>query len=95
MPHVRLFQEANKIIQDLYPELVHKVIVINPPMFFGPAFTLVRPFLAQRTIDRIVVCRDKDPYPTLSQYIDDEFIPACYGGKGPDPDPTGEVILLI
>ena len=40
--------------------------------------------------DRIVVCRDKDPYPTLAQYIDDEFIPKSYGGSGPDPDPTGQ-----
>lgn len=53
---------------------------------------MVKPFLYQRVLEKIEVVSG-DPYKRLSELIEDQYIPEAYGGTGPNPDPTGCVLV--
>ena len=79
----------------MYPELLRRIIIINPPLVFSAVFALVKPFLFQRVIDKIFVApRGKEAsIAALQEYVSLDNLPAMYGGTAPDPDPTGEAYL--
>jgi len=95
MPTFKLFNEANKLAQMVYPELLRRIIIINPPLVFSAVFALVKPFLFQRVIDKIVVApRGKEvSIAALQEYVSLDNLPAMYGGTAPDPDPSGEAVV--
>ena len=82
---------AALLTAQVYPELLRRIIIINPPLVFSAIFALVKPFLFQRVIDKIVVApRGKDAsIAALHEYVSLDNLPAMYGGTAPDPDPTG------
>eukprot|EP00041_Stephanoeca_diplocostata_P007981 m.114663 g.114663 ORF g.114663 m.114663 type:complete len:507 (+) comp17119_c0_seq1:172-1692(+) len=94
MPYVRIFNECNKLAQQVYPELIRHILILNPPSIFKVVFALVRPFLMERVVEKIRVIRGS-PLAGLSEYIDVKYIPAMYGGEGPDPDETGEASVQL
>ena len=66
MPCIRLFNNGNKLMQDNYPEMVRRILVINPPSFFAAIFALCKPFLSKATRDRIHVVRNANPADALA-----------------------------
>ncbi|XP_050369774.1 LOW QUALITY PROTEIN: patellin-4 [Argentina anserina] len=73
-------KQAVGLLQDNYPELVAKNIVINVPFWYYALNALLSPFLTQRTKSKFVVARPAKVTETLLQYIPAEEIPVQYGG---------------
>lgn len=93
MPMIKIFNECNKIAQGVYPELLKRIIIINPPMVFSALFALAKPFLYKRVIDKIVVAQRGNPHESLLEHICDEYIPKMFGGTAPDPDTSADAYL--
>jgi hypothetical protein len=45
-------------LQDYHPERLNKVFITHPDLLFTFAFGLVKPFLNQRTKDKIILMDD-------------------------------------
>lgn len=69
-----------KCDQDNYPESLGKLLMINVPMVFKVVWKIVKPWLDQRTRDKIFVCKGKDVAKELLNLIDKENLPVAYGG---------------
>jgi len=70
------------IAQVNYPERTSKYIVINAPAWFAAAWRVVEPMLHTETRSKICICRAGKPTKdALTDIIDPEFVPACYGGQ--------------
>ncbi|EFX85364.1 hypothetical protein DAPPUDRAFT_222617 [Daphnia pulex] len=84
-------ESAIKLIQVYeanYPEYLHRVFVINAPTIFAIGFSMIKPFLNERTRNKIQIFNHdiKQWKAALLTEIDAEELPACYGGKKTDPD---------
>lgn len=73
-------KQAVQLLQDNYPELVARNIVINAPFWYYALNALLHPFLTQRTKSKFVVVRPAKVTETLLRYIPSEVIPTQYGG---------------
>lgn len=78
-----------KTIEEHYPECLEKCISINAPHFFPIFWQLVRPFLSQRTVDKVEVFGREGWKERLLNIVDAASLPAIWGGDmtGPDGDP--------
>lgn len=78
-----------KTIEEHYPECLEKCIPINVPYFFPIFWQLVRPFLSQRTVDKVEVYGREGWKERLLSIVDADSLPAIWGGNmmGPDGDP--------
>jgi hypothetical protein len=71
-----------------YPELLRRVFIINAPKIFSILYSIVTPFMHERTRDKIQVYGQdsKQWKATLLADIDPDQLPASYGGTMTDPD---------
>jgi hypothetical protein len=71
-----------------YPELLRRVFVINAPKILPILWSMVIPFMHQRTRDKIQVYGhdSKQWKAALLADIDPDQLPVCYGGTMTDPD---------
>ncbi|XP_047740579.1 SEC14-like protein 2 isoform X2 [Hyalella azteca] len=69
-----------------YPELLRVGYVINAPKIFTVAFTLVKPFLHEATINKIKIFGRSGWQEEILQDIDAEVLPKHWGGNRVDPD---------
>lgn len=71
-----------------YPELLRRVFIINAPKIFSILYSIVTPFMHQRTRDKIQVYGhdSKQWKAALLADIDPDQLPASYGGTMTDPD---------
>ncbi|XP_074285432.1 patellin-4-like [Silene latifolia] len=72
--------KAIGLLQDNYPELVAKNVLINVPFWYYAFYALISPFLTQRSKSKFVVARPPKVTETLLKYIPFEEIPVQYGG---------------
>ncbi|CAO2814726.1 unnamed protein product [Amaranthus hypochondriacus] len=72
--------KAIGLLQDNYPELVAKNVFINVPFWYYAFYSLISPFLTQRSKSKFVVARPAKVTETLLKYIHLEEIPTQYGG---------------
>ncbi|KAK9665998.1 hypothetical protein RND81_14G152200 [Saponaria officinalis] len=72
--------KAISLLQDNYPELVAKNVLINVPFWYYAFYSLISPFLTQRSKSKFVVARPAKVTETLLNYIPFEEIPIQYGG---------------
>ncbi|KAJ8042970.1 SEC14-like protein 2 [Holothuria leucospilota] len=86
-PFIALFNEMMVIMEQYYPETVHKVFITRPPAMFPLAYSLVRPFLDEATKKKIKVLKSGSKWKeTLLKYIDEDQLPKHWGGSMVDPD---------
>ena len=65
-----------------YPETLGRMFIINVPTLFGIAWALIRPFLDERTQNKIEIFSDEAAARRrLREVIDDAVLPADYGGS--------------
>lgn len=50
---------AASIGQDYYPEMLGKMFIVNAPMLFSGAWTMVKVFLDKRTVEKISILSSK------------------------------------
>jgi hypothetical protein len=68
--------------QAVFPEMLRRIIVVNPPMIFSAVFALTKPFLNQRVLDKIVVISKSDNlHDRMEEFIADEFLPTRHGAR--------------
>lgn len=71
---------SSKMIQEYYPEIVCKTLIINTPMLFSGFFKLIKPLLNSRT-QATLSLTGSGFKKELDKYIDPANLPAEYGGS--------------
>ncbi|GAB2227963.1 hypothetical protein Droror1_Dr00009792 [Drosera rotundifolia] len=71
------------LMQNYYPERIHKVFVIHVPFVFMAAWKIAQPFIDDKTKSKIFFVDDKKLKSTLRAVIDENQLPTIYGGKLP------------
>lgn len=77
-------KQALQILQDNYPEFVAKQVFINVPWWYLAFYTMISPFLTQRTKSKFVFAGPARTAETLFKYIPPEQVPIQYGGLSVD-----------
>ena len=75
-----LWAEISKELCKRFPEIVHKITIVNTPMFFESFFNSeLKPQLSAKTAVKISVTGESAPA-CLLEDVDAEKLPAVYGG---------------
>ncbi|XP_057973063.1 patellin-3-like [Malania oleifera] len=77
-------KQALHLLQDNYPEFVAKQVFINVPWWYLAFYTMISPFLTQRTKSKFVFAGPSKTTETLFKYISPEQVPIQYGGLSVD-----------
>lgn len=65
-----------------FPERVHRVVIVNPPIVFGLIWSVFSPMASQATLARVRICQTtEEARQTLSEDLDLCDIPREYGGE--------------
>ncbi|XP_039122181.1 patellin-4-like [Dioscorea cayenensis subsp. rotundata] len=78
--------KAVSVLQDNYPELVHKNIFVNVSFGYYVYNALVAPFISQRSKSKFIFARPQKVTETLLKFISPERLPIQYGGLKRDND---------
>lgn len=79
-----LLGTASKMVDLYFPEIVHRIYIINSPMMFSGPFALIKPLLSARTQNRLTIVGSKY-LPELEKTISKDLLPQEYGGNNPQP----------
>ncbi|CAI0556756.1 unnamed protein product [Linum tenue] len=77
-------RQAVQLLQDNYPEFVAKQVFINVPWWYLAFYTMMSPFMTQRTKSKFVFASTAKSPETLFKYISPEQVPIQYGGLSVD-----------
>lgn len=77
-------KQALQLLQDNYPEFVAKQVFINVPWWYLAFYTMLSPFLTQRTKSKFVFSGPSKSPETLFKYVAPEHVPVQYGGLSVD-----------
>ncbi|CAJ1978249.1 unnamed protein product [Sphenostylis stenocarpa] len=77
-------KQALQLLQDNYPEFVAKQVFINVPWWYLAFYTMINPFLTQRTKSKFIFAGTSKSPDTLFKYISPEQVPVQYGGLSVD-----------
>lgn len=75
-----LIDRITSVMQDHYPETLGKTCIINAPFYFQAIWSLVKPLLQPRTVNKVTLLGTKY-MDELLKYVDAESIPEYMGGK--------------
>ncbi|PSS17410.1 Random slug protein [Actinidia chinensis var. chinensis] len=80
---VKLTRETAHVLQEHYPERLGIAILYNPPTFFEPFWTLVKPFLEPKTANKVkfVYADDPNTMKIMEDLFDLDQIESAFGGK--------------
>ncbi|KAK9058643.1 hypothetical protein SSX86_023485 [Deinandra increscens subsp. villosa] len=76
--------QALQLLQDNYPEFVAKQVFINAPWWYLAFYTMISPFMTQRTKSKFVFASTARTPETLFKYVSPEHVPIQYGGLSVD-----------
>lgn len=79
---------SSEISTNYYPEIGHKVIIVNAPFVFNMLWKIGKSFLNEKTVKRVAVYGSgykKD----LLKIVDEEQLPTFLGGKNQTPLEVG------
>lgn len=80
----RIVETATSIIGVLikeFPDRMHRLAVLNAPVWFSQVMTSVRPHLSKRTTDRIMFIQKETVTEDLLKLIGVDSLPRRYGGQ--------------
>ncbi|KAG9134114.1 hypothetical protein Leryth_004805 [Lithospermum erythrorhizon] len=83
MPKRELRVASNHILslfQDNYPEMVAQKIFINVPWYFSMLYSMVSPFLTQRTKSKFVISKEGMLGPLMRRFVEARMHSVQYGG---------------
>jgi len=69
------------ILQDHYPERLHKAYILNPGIFFRTLMTVIRPFLDPVTKEKVVLCGGNSAPVKVGEWFDLKDVEECAGGS--------------
>ncbi|XP_063448778.1 retinal-binding protein-like isoform X1 [Mytilus trossulus] len=94
VPGMQMYLHLVKILEDNYPEMMRRLLVINAPRIFPLLYKIARPLISDEMKQKIHVKGD-DYKDLLLRYVDPDNLPACYGGKLTDPDGNPKCVTKI
>ncbi|XP_076893993.1 patellin-3-like [Bidens hawaiensis] len=77
-------KQALQVLQDNYPEFVAKQVFINVPWWYMAFYSMMSPFMTQRTKSKFVFASPARTAETLFKYVSPEHVPIQYGGLSVD-----------
>mmetsp|Transcript_37040 Transcript_37040/g.64521 ORF Transcript_37040/g.64521 Transcript_37040/m.64521 type:complete len:196 (+) Transcript_37040:768-1355(+) len=77
---INAMKATSETIQNNFPERVSNLMIINAPEWFTGAWKFVEKILAAN-IERVTIHSEEETLAALQEYLEDENIPACYGGQ--------------
>ncbi|KAA8538044.1 hypothetical protein F0562_027376 [Nyssa sinensis] len=79
----KVSRETAHVLQVHYPERLGDAILYNPPKFFEPFYRLVKPFLEQKTANKVKFVYSDDPNTKkiMEDLFDIEQLDSAFGGK--------------
>ncbi|XP_077488922.1 SEC14-like protein 4 isoform X2 [Amblyomma americanum] len=86
---ITLLTDFLKLYEDNYPEILEKAYIINTPRFFPILWKVLRPFLTQRTADKVAIYGMDGWRKNIFERLNPDGVPQHWGGNmvGPDGDP--------
>ncbi|VDI25747.1 Hypothetical predicted protein [Mytilus galloprovincialis] len=69
------------LIQDAFPARFKGIHYFNEPAIFDYVFAIVKQFMKEKTVSRLHFHGKK--FEELKEFINEEYIPEDFGGKGP------------
>ncbi|XVE60459.1 hypothetical protein DITRI_Ditri05aG0130200 [Diplodiscus trichospermus] len=80
---VKVTRETAHVLQDHYPERLGVAILYNPPKFFEPFWTVVKPFLEPKTQNKVkfVYSNDLNTKKIMEDLFDVEKLESAFGGN--------------
>ncbi|KAE8728300.1 dnaJ-like protein subfamily B member 1-like [Hibiscus syriacus] len=80
---VKVTRETAHVLQEHYPERLGVAILYNPPKFFEPFWTLVKPFLEPKTQNKVkfVYSVDLNTKKIMEDLFDMEKLESAFGGN--------------
>ncbi|KAI4307364.1 hypothetical protein L6164_030564 [Bauhinia variegata] len=84
---VKVTRETAHVLQNHYPERLGLAILYNPPKFFEPFFTMVKPLLEPKTYNKVkfVYSDDLNSKKIMEDLFDSDQLESGFGGN----DDTG------
>jgi len=78
----RVLRDVVVMLQNHYPEMSGRVIIVNAPKVFSIAWSFVKPLLDEKTISKISIFgSDREAYANaLLELVDADQLPALFGG---------------
>jgi len=74
-----------------FPETMNKMFIINSPRFFAASWNIIKQWIDARTAAKVEVLSGRKQWePRLLKFIDEDQLPADYGGRGPVTNDTME-----
>ncbi|XP_062099360.1 uncharacterized protein LOC133805248 [Humulus lupulus] len=80
---VKVTRETAHVLQDHYPERLGLAILYNPPKFFEPFWTLVKPFLEPKTRNKVkfVYSDELNTKKIMEDHFDMDRLESAFGGN--------------
>jgi hypothetical protein len=93
-----LYGKVTKLIQSIsardevsYPESIRKVYIVNPPVVFQAVWTIMRPFIEERTQAKFSFGTSKEFAKEWELIIGKDNLPKFLGGSLDDPPSGGSI----
>ncbi|KAM7253024.1 hypothetical protein ACFE04_025642 [Oxalis oulophora] len=82
---VKVTQETAHVLQDHYPERLGLAILYNPPKFFEPFWTMVKPFLEQKTRNKVTFVYEdnQNSKKLMEEVFNMNDLESAFGGNNP------------
>ena len=76
-----LLKSLSDLDQAYYPEILHRLFVVNAPYIFTSLWSMVKLWLDERVLKKIFVLKQSEMKNVLLEYIDSKSLPEMYGGE--------------
>lgn len=83
-------KQISKLGQDYYPELLGTMFIVNSPMLFSSAWSLIKPLLDEATVKKIHILGSSYKK-QLQEYVDMDALPERLGGTSTEPGETSNL----
>lgn len=79
---IKSTRETAHVLQNYYPERLGIAILYNPPKFFEPFWTIAKPFLEPKTVNKVKFVYSSDPNTMniMKDLFDMDQIESAFGG---------------
>eukprot|EP00899_Mesostigma_viride_P024518 jgi/Mesvir1/5250/Mv15369-RA.1 len=84
-PPLKTARETLNILQNHYPERLHKAVAYQPPTIFSMFWKMVSPFVDPITHKKVVFVPKKDGFEVMSELFDMDQVETELGGKAVKP----------
>ncbi|CAJ0564051.1 unnamed protein product, partial [Mesorhabditis spiculigera] len=79
-PGVQCLLRLIEIVEAHYPETLGQVLVVRAPRMFPVLWTLISPFIDERTRQKFMINSGENLLNELKKYIDEQYLPDFLGG---------------